>query len=264
MDLVIGETSQLFPYFREYNKNIKGISSRNIDFEEIEKNLYDNVFLTFAEQRTFLAEDVAFFSEINVKYTLEVIHRIKKNTKKIVVYLTSELWNLCSGEIDLSTPFSHTNSPYIKSKEILKYEIDKLRESEDINIQVIYPFNFNSPYRKEGFLFSKFLSVIRDKAPVHVGDLDFYRDMVTPKMIVESSYASTSDVIVGSGLLINVKQFYSDLLNHFNIDYNEYVLENRQSHINNRGSYYLKTQNKYNNLLTDTIYDIEKFFNRIS
>jgi nucleoside-diphosphate-sugar epimerase len=264
MDLVIGNTSQLFPYFKDYDKNIIGISSRNIDFEEINKRKYKNVFLTFAEQRTFLNEDPSFFNDINFKYTLDTIEKIKENSDKIVVYLTSELWNQHEGGIDLSTPFSHNNSPYIASKEILKHEIEKLRKNSGMNIQIIYPFNFNSPYRREGFLFSKMLSVILNKKIIEVGNLDFYRDITTPRIVVENSYQDIPDVIVGSGVLINMRKFYVDLLAHFNIDYFEYVIENKNKHVNTREPYYLKTENKYKNLLIDTIYDIEKYSNSFS
>jgi|LakMenEpi03Aug12_release.lakeMendotaPanAssembly.Ray.scaffolds.fasta_scaffold517969_1 nucleoside-diphosphate-sugar epimerase len=264
MDLVIGNSSQLFQYFKEYKENILGISSRNIDFDQIRNNRYDNVFLAFAEQRTFLNEDVEFFNKTNVEYTLNIINNIKYNSKKIVVYLTSELWNQYEGGIDISMPFIHNNTPYIKSKEILKKEIDIIREKEGINIQIIYPFNFSSPYRKEGFLFSKMLDVILNKNKITVGDLNFYRDIITPRIVVNNSYEVDNDVIVGSGVLVNMREFYSDLLGNFNIDYNEYITENKDIHINTREPYYLKTENKYKYLLTDTIYDIKKYISSIS
>jgi len=264
MDLVIGNSSQLFQYFKEYKENISGISSRNIDFNPIRNNNYDNVFLAFAEQRTFLEGDVEFFNKTNVEYTLNIINNIKHNSKKIVVYLTSELWNQYEGGIDISMPFMHNNTSYIQSKEILKKEIDMLREREGINIQIIYPFNFNSPYRKEGFLFSKILDVILNKNKITVGDLDFYRDIITPRIVVDNSYTGDNDVIVGSGVLVNMREFYSDLLDNFDINYNKYITENKDNYINTREPYYLKTENKYKDLLTDTIYDIKKYISSIS
>ena len=264
MNLVIGNTSQLFPYFKEYDKDVIGISSRNIDFKEINKHYYDNVFLVFAEQRTFLNESIDFFNNINVYYTLDIINNIKHNTNRIIVYLTSELWNQYEGEIDLDIPFLHNQSPYIKSKEILKYKIDELREKENVNIKLLYPFNFNSPYRKQGFLFSKFMDVILNKNQIKVGDLNFYRDIIHPKTIVEISYLCNEDTIVGSGILVNMKEFYKNILDYFNINYSEYVLEDKNIHPNTREPYYLKTDNKYNNLVTDTIYDITKYKSSIS
>ena len=50
----------------------------------------------------------------------------------------------------------------------------------------------------------------------------------------------------------------------YNINYNEYVTEKKDNYINTREPYYLKTENKYKDLLTDTIYDIKKYIGSIS
>ena len=54
-NLVIGNTSQLSTYFPKNNFDF--ISSRNLDFEKIQKKKYDKIFLLFAEQRTFLKDN---------------------------------------------------------------------------------------------------------------------------------------------------------------------------------------------------------------
>jgi hypothetical protein len=61
-----------------------------------------------------------------------------------------------------------------------------------------------------------------------------------------------------------MKEFYKNILDYFNINYSEYVLEDKNIHPNTREPYYLKTDNKYNNLVTDTIYDITKYKSSIS
>ena len=69
--LVIGNTSQLAPYFpKDYEK----ISARNIDYKVYKDKFYDRIYLCFAEQRTFL-ENVQseIFWETNVYYTLRLI-----------------------------------------------------------------------------------------------------------------------------------------------------------------------------------------------
>jgi len=263
MNLIIGETSQLTPYFKELDGNILTVSSRDFTPDKISNQEFDRVFLTFAEQRTFLTSGYHVFNETNVDYTIKVIREMAPYTKTFVVYLTSELWNNYAGEIDLTMPFYYNFSPYIGSKEMLHIEILKLR-AEGIDIKMVYPFNFNSPYRKEGFLFSKFMSVILHGEHIIVGDLNFTRDIVHPKLIVDASLNTESDVIVGSGNLINVRQFYIDLLENFSINYAEYVNEQANTFINTREPYYLKTEHKYNNLLNDTIDDIRKFKNIIS
>lgn len=263
MNLVVGNTSQLFPYFKQYDGNILGVSSRNFNYENVRNHQFDRVFLTFAEQRVFLDRPVEFFSKINVDYTLEVIDKLKYNTKTFILYSTSDLWDQCEGEIDINTPFNNRQTSYIISKEILNEKINDLREKEGIDIKIIYPFNFNSPYRKPEFLFYKFLDVILNKKSIEVGNLDFYRDLVHPKLIVERSFECTQDEIVGSGVLTNIKNFYVNLLHYFNINYDEYVFEKQEQFINLRKSFYLKTNNKYNTLLEDTIYDIKKYKNNL-
>ena len=72
-NLIIGNTSQLSHYFpSDYEK----ISSRNINFDEIKKKRYKKIFLLFAEQRTFVENNVEDFNKINFDYTLAVIDNL--------------------------------------------------------------------------------------------------------------------------------------------------------------------------------------------
>ena len=149
--LVIGNTSQLSYYFPN---NFEKISSRDIDFTKLCSKKYDKVFLLFAEQRTFLNESDDFFIKTNFDYTLEVINKFKDISNKIIIYSTSELWNKYEGCITLNDKYDYNYSPYIKSKEILCNYINNNRDIYN-NVIIIYPFNFNSIHRKEGFLFGK-------------------------------------------------------------------------------------------------------------
>jgi nucleoside-diphosphate-sugar epimerase len=263
MNLVVGNTSQLFPYFKERDPEIIGISSRDINTELFVEDQFDRAFLTFAEQRTFMSEGLSFFTDINVEYTMEVIVKLSPFVKTFVVYSTSELWNGYSGGVTVDMPYNYTGSLYIKSKEMMEYRVNLLRQF-GVDIKIIYPFNFNSPYRKPGFLFSKFMNVILHSEKITVGDLDFYRDITHPKEIVEASLTTQKDVIVGSGKLINVRQFYIDLLAKFSIIYKDYVTEETNMFLNTREPYYLLSNQPYNNLLEDTYYDIRKFKDSIS
>ena len=80
MNLVVGDTSQLSRYFPpEFNR----ISSRNINTTSI--NGYDNIYICFAEQRTFdktLTEQD--FIDVNVNYTSRIIDSIN-NFLKIMI-----------------------------------------------------------------------------------------------------------------------------------------------------------------------------------
>jgi nucleoside-diphosphate-sugar epimerase len=264
MNLVIGDSSQLFPYFKEYDPNIMGVSARNFDIKNLNGKFFDKVFLTFAEQRLHLDEGVDFFAKVNVTHTLKIINELKPFVKTFIVYSTSDLWDLCEGGITLKTPRVNRGTSYAISKMIMEDEINNLRVKENIDIRIIYPFNFSSPYRRSHFLFHKFMEVILYNKKITVGDLDFSRDIINPKLVVDVSFNTKEDIIVGSGILTNVKQFYIDILENFSIIYNDMVVENTNTYINPRKCFFLETENKYTSLLEDTIHDIRKYKNSIS
>ncbi len=263
MNLIVGNSSQLYPYFLELDPNIVGISSRSIDTSSFKEDQFDRAFLTFAEQRTFLNQNLKFFTDVNVDYTMDVIVRLSPFVKTFIVYSTSELWNGYSGGITQDMPYNYTGSLYIKSKEMMEYRLNLLRQF-GVDIKIIYPFNFNSPYRKSGFLFSKFMDVILHGKKITVGNLDFERDITHPREIVKVSLTTNKDIIVGAGKLINVRQFYIDLLSKFSIIYTDYVTEETNMFVNTREPYYFSTELPYNNLLEDTFNDIRKFKDSIS
>jgi nucleoside-diphosphate-sugar epimerase len=255
--LIIGNTSQLSNYFPN---NFEKISSRNIDFKNLCSKQYDKVFLLFAEQRTFLNETDDFFLKINFEYTLEVINKFKDFSNKIIIYSTSELWNKYDGCISLNNRYDYNYSPYIKSKEIL---CDYINNNRNIfpNVIIIYPFNFNSIYRKEGFLFGKiFHSLLNDKK-ISIGNIDFYRDLTHPKIIVDVSLNTDKDIIVGSGELINVKKFIEDIFTKLNKNVTDYIEYDESNNLKiKRGGYYSCDKlSNYDELINLTIKDIYEY-----
>lgn len=255
-NLVIGDTSQLAHYFPDsYEK----ISSRNIDYSKYYDKKYNSVYICFAEQRTFIEDDDKLFDGVNLAYTLEVINLFKNISDRVVIYSTSELWNNVEGSININTPFNYNYSPYIKSKERITNFIKDYRKYNQ-NVIIMYPFNFNTPYRKEGFLFNKIFNSIIKKKKIEIGDTNFNRDLIHPSIVVERSIKAKRDEIVGSGNLINVKQFIVDLYKSFNMDFNEYVTENFNNNLKMiRKEYYAdKSKCSYENLLEYTINDIKK------
>ena len=262
MNLVIGNTSQLGISFPEdYVK----ISSRNIDISKIRG--YDVVYITFAEQRTFNKElTEKDFIDVNVFFTSEIIEAIYKSNSKIIVYGTFELWNGHNGPVTLKTPIKYNYSPYIKSKEILyKLLLENKSKGEWKNVFIIHPTNFNSTNRKKGFLFSKIFDSIINKTKIEVGDLDIERDLIHTDYLVKKSMECDKDMIVASGFLTNVKEYIKKLYLLNDLDYVELVTEkltNTSPHKNN--AFWLDTENKYNNLIKDTIDDIKERKNNIS
>jgi nucleoside-diphosphate-sugar epimerase len=255
-NLIIGNTSQLNYYFpKEYDR----ISSRNINYSLIKENKYHTIFLLFAEQRTFLNENEKFFLTVNFNYTLDVIDKIKNYCNKIIIYSTSELWNDYEGNVSLEMPFKYNYSPYIKSKELLSLYL--LENKDDYkNVHIIYPFNFNSPYRKNGFLFNKIFDSIINKNKNSIGDLNFYRDLIHPSIIVKESIITNNDLLIGGGELINIKKFVEELFLLNNLNINDYICFNESNNLKNlRKNYYSENQySNYKELLNLTYYDTQK------
>lgn len=262
-NLVIGNTSQLSQYFpKDYIK----ISSRNIDFETIKLKKWNRVFLCFGESRKFISEK-ELYDEINFDYTLYVIDQLKDFCEKIIVYSTCELWNNVSGPIDINTPTNFHSTPYIESKYRITNYINSKREIYN-NIIILYPFNFNSPYRSKNFLFGKIFYSLINFEKVEIGDTYFYRDIVHPKFVVSKSISANTDEIVGSGRLCFVNDFIKDLFNYFEVCYEDYIDEkefDKYNEYNKKNEFYLHSKKciyTYQNLLKDTIDDIKLFRKR--
>jgi nucleoside-diphosphate-sugar epimerase len=255
-NLIIGNTSQLSYFFPS---SFERISSRNLNFKKICEKKYDKIFLLFAEQRTFLNKGEDFFNEVNFDYTISIINKLKDYCNSIVVYSTSELWNNYEGEVSVHNKFDYNYSPYIKSKEILSNYLNEYKEKYQ-NIHIVYPFNFNSPFRKEGFLFSKIFNSIINQQENFVGDLNFERDVIHPSIIAKESIITNQDILVGSGELINIKNFISDLFRLHNINYDDYIKFDSKNNLpNQRKNYYSKIKySNYNELLNLTYNDIRK------
>lgn len=256
-NLVIGDTSQLASYFPpEYEK----ISSRSIDFRKFEERVFNRVFICFAEQRTFLEGNSNLFQETNITWTIKVAEFFSARSRDVLLYGTSELWNGYEGAIGIGDPFKYYPTPYISSKERMMFHLAERRKRDLTNLIVLHPFNFNSPRRKPGFLFSKIFHSLLNKTPIEIGDTYFYRDLVHPKYVVERSLLAEGDEIVGSGRLIFVNDFIRDLYQGMGLDYKDYVKENFSHNLHiKRGAYYLNSKKNlypYKKLLEDTLYDL--------
>lgn len=226
MDLVIGSTSQLSHYFPE---DYIRISSRNIDFDYLKNNKWDSVYITFAEQKIYDA--AVDFITPNYFYTLQIINSLLDSSNKIVCYTSCELWNELSGHININTPpkFYPLSNEYSISKLLLLNKIHQLRKINPNYNKVVFmhPFYFNSIYRSQYFLFGKIFNSIIEKKKIEIGSLDFYRDMVHAKFVIEKSIQQNQDTMIGSGKLFNVREFIKDLYRLNNLDFSYFVQENK-------------------------------------
>jgi hypothetical protein len=226
-NLIIGNTCQLARYFpQDYIQ----ISSRNIDIDYIKSKKWKTVYLCFAEQRTYLANEnddniKKLFWDTNYTKVKTLIDSIQSNVEKIVYYSTAELWNNKTGPIDISMSFDFHHNYYTESKASIS-EILKNKNNYP-KVIIAYPFNFNSVYRKGDYLFAKIFRSIIEKNKVIIGDTFFYRDILHPKMVVEETIKQSylcKDLIIGSGRLCYIDDFIKKLYNKFNLNMDEFVI----------------------------------------
>jgi GDP-D-mannose dehydratase len=258
MNLIIGDTSQLAQYFpEEYIK----VSSRNIDFNYLKNNLWESVYITFAEQRIYDA-NIDYITP-NYLYTLQIINSLLESSQKIVCYTSCELFNELSGRININTlpKFYPLNNEYCISKLLLWNKITELKKINNPYNKVIFmhPFYFNSIHRSEYFLFGKIFNSIIQRQKIEVNNLDFYRDMVHAKFVVEKSIEATQDTMIGSGKLFNIRQFIKDLYQLNGLDF-DYLVQENQSGIKGKEKLIMADvpwDYSYQDLLTDTQMELE-------
>lgn len=252
-NLVIGNTAQLsYDFPEDYVK----ISSRNINYDYLKQQRWNRVYICFGESRKFI-KDIEIYDEINFKMTVNLINILKDISQNIIVYSTCELWNKYEGKIDISMPFDFFSTPYQHSK----YKLTNFILKNYDNVLIMYPFNFNSIHRSTDFLFGKIFKSIIHKTKIDIGNTYFYRDLIHPKFVVNESINSNTHKIIGSGRLTFVNDFIRDLYKYYDMNYDEYVIENKSQDYIKRSEYYLKSDYclyDYNQLLRDTIEDINK------
>jgi len=234
--LIIGKNSQL-SYF--YPNSFTRISAREVISEQIYSETWDKVYLFFAEQRTSIANDKAYkdlFYKINVELTKEICKKIK--SKKIIFLSTSELWNKCSGKVSIETPWNYTENFYTDSKkEITNFLL------QDERITVFYPFNYNSIYRKQSFLFHKIYDSIINKKNIKVGNLNIRRELLHANFVKKEIENKKEHDLIGSGHLINIRNFIVELYKKNNLNYNDFVEENTDTKMVNNEFYYHRKVN---------------------
>jgi GDP-D-mannose dehydratase len=143
---------------------------------------------------------------------------------------------------------------------LLVNEIKRLREINKnyFKVKMLHPFYFNSIHRSKYFLFGKIFDSIVNQKKIEVGNLDFYRDMVHTKFLVEKAIEADKDMMIGSGKLFNVRDFVIDLYKSFDLDYFHFVKEDLTQISNSKFIRASVNWNySYDDLLKDTIEDIK-------
>lgn len=226
LNLVIGSTSQLANYFP---KNFIRVASRDLNLNSVVGSVWNDVHIVFAEQRTYLAgstdESIAgLFMSVNYDTTKSLVKAIMPTSRRIFYYSTAELWNRKSGPIEACTPYDYHQNHYTNSKRMISDELSNKEKYP--NVTVVYPFNFNSILRRGEYLFGKVFASIVNGKPIKIGDIDYYREMLHPSMVVEAvmgQHGVGMDVVVGSGRLIHVGDFIRKLYESFGMDMDNMV-----------------------------------------
>jgi nucleoside-diphosphate-sugar epimerase len=242
--LVVGDTSQVSQCLPS---SFSRVSSRNFDADLVDD--YDRIFICFAEQRTF--DNSLDFMEVNYDYTLSMIDDLLPKCNDIIFYSTAMLWeNLKKYSIDDAYSYDEENN-YLVSKQKIT---DELRGMDKVLVH--YPCNFNSTFRKSGYLFSKLVDACAGKI-VSTGDLDFNRELVHASYVANTSLYSDESRIIAPGYLTNVRKYFHDVMDHFGVSASN-IQESMTKHKPKPNSMHsvVDTSYDYGRLVEDTIIDI--------
>ena len=131
---------------------------------------------------------------------------------------------ILNGPVQIGMPFLYHENHYTSSKHKITEELsNKLKYPK---VSVAYPFNFNSVYRSDQYLFGKIFKSIQENKKISIGDTDYYRELLHPKMVVDGSIRLTEvgkDAIIGSGRLVHIGDFIRKLYGFFKLNYNDLV-----------------------------------------
>jgi len=224
--LVIGDSSQLGRFFP---KNYMKISSRDYNLSELSKRMCGSVYICFAEQRTYMAKSsdselTDLFWAVNVDKPREIARVLQPCCERLVYFSTAELWNSTCGPVNSGCSFSYHANLYTTSKAAITDEFRN--KTEYPNVSIVYPFNFNSIYRGGNYLFGKIFRSIIHNEEITIGDVDYYRELLHPSMIVDfciSRLQLGEDMIAGSGRLVHVGDFIRRLYDYFGLDFGSLV-----------------------------------------
>lgn len=223
-NIVIGSTSQQSHYYPEC---FQRVSSRNFDPNIFNSGSLDTVVLAFAEQG--VRSPGRDFIGTNLTYTVDIVRRAVKVSRRVIVFTSCDIWSNCTGVICPETPVNYPNdNMYAVSKALLLSEIKRLRTTDPDygRVVMVHPFYFNSIHRDKYFLFGKIFDSIIFGKKIRVGNLNFYRDILHTRFFVQRCLESESDCVIGSGRLFNVRDFVMDLYSRCGLKYYDLVDEN--------------------------------------
>jgi GDPmannose 4,6-dehydratase len=167
---------------------------------------------------------------IGAKKFLEILHKYKIKSKFYKAN-SGYIFEQKNGLINLKSPFSKNNNPYIQSQIKAYKEVKKFRK-KGVNCSSLVFLQVESPLRDNDFLIKKICEHAKSKKHVKVGNLNTIRDYSWAPEIVKGVYYLTKikshDLILSSGQGISGHEVLKTAYKLNNLDYKKYFSINKK------------------------------------
>jgi GDPmannose 4,6-dehydratase len=248
--LLVAKKHKIIVTSRKVKKNYLNYNKLNIDkkviFEKLDvlkkkdilkiirKYSPDNIFY-FSGQSSLiksinLKKKTNDSNYVGARKFLEILHRykIKSNFYKAN---SGYIFEQKNGLINLNSPFSKNNNPYIRSQIKAYKEVKKFRK-RGVNCSSLIFLQVESPLRNSDFFIKKICEHSKSKKHVSVGNLNTIRDYSWAPEIVKGIYYLTKikprDLMLSSGQGISGHEILKTAYKLNNLDYKKYFSVNKK------------------------------------
>ena len=161
---------------------------------------------------------------IGAKKFLEILHKYKIKSKFYKAN-SGYIFEQKNGLINLKSPFSKNNNPYIQSQIKAYKEVKKFRK-KGVNCSSLIFLQVESPLRNKEFLIKKICDHAKSKKYISLGNLSTIRDYSWAPEIVKGVYCVTKinprDLILSSGQGISGHEILKTAYKLNNLNYKKY------------------------------------------
>ena len=248
--LLVAKKHKIIVTSRKVKKNYLNYNKLNIDkkviFEKLDvlkkkdilkiirKYSPDNIFY-FSGQSSLiksinLKKKTNDSNYVGARKFLEILHKykIKSNFYKAN---SGYIFEQKNGLINLNSPFSKNNNPYIRSQIKAYKEVKKFRK-KGVNCSSLIFLQVESPLRNSDFFIKKICEHSKSKKHVSVGNLNTIRDYSWAPEIVKGIYYLTKikprDLMLSSGQGISGHEILKTAYKLNNLDYKKYFSVNKK------------------------------------
>ena len=248
--LLVAKKHKIIVTSRKVKKNYLNYNKLNIDkkviFEKLDvlkkkdilkiirKYSPDNIFY-FSGQSSLiksinLKKKTNDSNYVGARKFLEILHKykIKSNFYKAN---SGYIFEKKNGLINLNSPFSKNNNPYIQSQIKAYKEVKKFRK-KGVNCSSLIFLQVESPLRNSDFFIKKICEHSKSKKHVSVGNLNTIRDYSWAPEIVKGIYYLTKikprDLMLSSGQGISGHEILKTAYKLNNLDYKKYFSVNKK------------------------------------